>query len=240
MKLLYEGKAKRVWVSEEPGSKTGSEFLLEYKDDLTAFNALKKGSFQGKGDLNCRLAEKIYRFLESQGTPTHLISVEKPGWMRVRKLKMIPLEVVIRNFWAGSLSKRFGKPEGEALPEPLVEFYFKDDALSDPFLSEEQIRVLKLAPGAEVECLKKAALKVNHELKEVFAKARLKLVDFKTEWGFGEDGKLYLADEISPDSCRLWDMETGEKLDKDRFRRDLGGVDSAYQEVWRRLQEVLQ
>lgn len=234
MKLLYEGKAKRVFQHAE----NADWVVLEFKNSLTAFNALKTGEFDGKGALNRNMASLIFNVLDRQGIKTHWVKDVDEASMIVRSLKMIPLEVVVRNYWAGFLAKRFGKPEGDKLPEPLVEFYFKDDALADPFLSEEQIRVLDLAPGIDITALKKIARDLNRSLSTLFEKANLILADFKVEFGKDPSGQIFLADEISPDSCRLWDVLTKEKMDKDRFRRDLGNVSTAYQEVYNRLKGV--
>lgn len=230
--LLYEGKAKKMYaVVNRP-----QEVWVEYKDSLTAFNAQKKSSFSGKGAINAAITTLLYRRLNDAGISTHLLENLGPNEMICRKLAVIPLEVVTRNRLAGSTAKKLGMAEGTEIPEPLVEFYYKDDALNDPFISDDQAILMKAASRAELEVLKKSALAVNGVLRAEFAKAGLELIDFKLEFGRDESGKIVLADEVSPDTCRLWDMKTGEKLDKDRFRRDLGGVEEAYQEVLNRLQ----
>ncbi|MCX7977689.1 MAG: phosphoribosylaminoimidazolesuccinocarboxamide synthase [Bdellovibrionaceae bacterium] len=230
--MLYEGKAKKVYsVDAEP-----SLVLIEFKDSLTAFNAQKKGEFSGKGRLNRDIAASIFGFLHKQGIPTHFVRVDGERSILARRVQIIPLEVVVRNVMAGSTAKKLGLPEGRPLKAPLVEFYLKNDALQDPFVSEDQILVLEIADQKTLEKLKNLALRVNTELKHFFAELDLDLVDFKIELGRDSEGNIILADEISPDSCRLWDRKTGERLDKDRFRRDLGGVREAYQQVWQRIQ----
>ena len=231
MNPLYEGKAKKVFD-------IGDHYLVEFKDSLTAFNAQKKGSFQGKGSINRRISSLLFAHLRQHQIATHWLADVGENQMRVQKLQMLSLEVVVRNVWAGSLAQKFHKPEGEDLPKPLVEFYYKKDELNDPLISESHIEVLGLASPDEVAQLKTLALKINDLLKTFFLKARLRLVDFKVEFGKDEQGRLVLGDEISPDSCRLWDLETQKKMDKDRFRRDLGEVDEVYSEVLKRLQGV--
>lgn len=228
--LLYEGKAKKVFSTTNP-----DEVIVEYKNSLTAFNAQKKGEFAGKGALNRDITSFLFQALAKKGIPTHWIEDMQEHRMRVQKLKIIPLEVVVRNILAGSLAKKLGRDEGEVLSRPLVEFYFKDDALGDPFLSEDQAMVLKIADEKTLQELKKKALEINQALTPIFAKAGLKLVDFKLEFGTNPQGKIMLGDEISPDTCRLWDEKSLEKFDKDRFRRDLGGVEQAYKDVLKRL-----
>lgn len=231
--LLYEGKAKRIYRTDHD-----QEVVVEYKDSLTAFNALKKGSFAGKGHLNLEITDLIFNYLQKNGIPTHLIRKISETELLVKKVEIIPLEVVVRNILAGSTAKKFNIQEGRILEAPLVEFYFKDDALGDPFLSDDQALMLRLCTQDEILKLKELALKVNKALQNLMAKAKITLVDFKIEIGRSTAG-LILADEISPDCCRLWDQTTGEKLDKDRFRRDLGKVEESYQEVHKRLVEVL-
>lgn len=233
--LLYEGKAKRVY------SVSGEAQLawLEFKDSLTAFNAQKKGSFADKGATNTQIAEIIFAHLKSCGIKTHWVETIDQNNIVVKKLDMIPLEVVVRNRVAGSLAKRFGMEEGGSLRAPLVEFYYKDDDLGDPFVSDEQIENLSLIKDVSVlPELKKQGLLVNETLRALFAKANIDLVDFKLEYGVDTNAELVLADEISPDSCRLWDMATGERMDKDRFRRDLGDVEENYKEILKRLKEL--
>lgn len=232
--LLYEGKAKKVYSTEK-----SEVLLLEFKDSLTAFNAQKKGSFDGKGVLNKEIASLIFAKLKKSGIESHFISNPSPSEMEVVKVSIIPLEVVIRNVLAGSTAKKMGIEEGRTLSRPLVEFYFKDDALGDPFISDDQAIIFEIATEAELKELKHKALKVNEVLSETFKKIGIKLVDFKIEFGKNAKGEILLADEITPDCCRLWDEKTGEKLDKDRFRRDLGNVEESYRQVLTRLKEAL-
>jgi len=234
--LLYEGKAKRMYaVPGHPG-----EVWVEFKDSLTAFNAQKKSSFGGKGAINARITHWLYERLNAKGIPTHLLAVVSDHEMICRKLKIIPLEVVTRNRLAGFTAKKLGFTEGTTMPQPLVEFYYKDDALNDPFISDDQALLMKAVEGQEqLNQLKRMALQINSVLRTEFAEAGLELIDFKLEFGRDDRGQFFLADEISPDTCRLWDMKTGEKMDKDRFRRDLGGVEEAYAEVANRLQKSL-
>jgi len=230
--LLYEGKAKKMFaVRGRP-----EEVWVEYKDSLTAFNAQKTGSFSGKGMINAKITSLLYGRLKKAGIPTHLIQDVSDTEMICQKLTIIPLEVVTRNRLAGSTAKKLGKEEGTALEQPLVEFYYKDDALGDPFLSDDQALMMKAVPRREdLETLKKKALEINRVLRDEFSKAGLELIDFKLEFGRNAAGDIVLADEVSPDTCRLWDVKTGEKFDKDRFRRDLGKVEESYQEVLNRL-----
>ena len=231
--LLYEGKAKKVYSTESP-----IQVVVEYKDSLTAFNAQKKGSFEGKGALNMQVTSLLFRQLARDGIPTHWIKNLSPKEMLVKKVQIIPLEVVVRNILAGSTAKKLGIQEGKVLQAPLVEFYFKDDALNDPFVSDDQALMMGIVEKEEIPVLKKIALDVNQSLARVMKKAGLTLVDFKIEIGRFQN-ELLLADEISPDCCRLWDEKTGEKMDKDRFRRDLGRVQESYEEVLKRLSEVI-
>lgn len=235
--LLYEGKAKKMYaVQGRP-----EEVWVEYKDSLTAFNAQKTGSFSGKGMINAKITSLLYGRLKSAGIPTHLIQDVSDTEMICQKLTIIPLEVVTRNVLAGSTAKKLGKAEGTKMDKPLVEFYYKDDALGDPFLSDDQALMMGAVPRREdLETLKTKALEVNRVLTAEFAKAGLQLIDFKLEFGRNAKGEIVLADEVSPDTCRLWDMKTGEKFDKDRFRRDLGRVEESYQEVLNRLKGVTQ
>jgi len=227
--LLYEGKAKKVYRTDDPGV-----YLVEYKDDATAFNGLKKGVISGKGELNNKISAHFFRLLEGKGIATHFVKQVGEREMLVRALEIIPVEVVVRNIAAGSLARRLGMDEGTALPRPVVEYYYKSDELGDPMINDDHIAVLNLATGEEMSAIKKVALSVNEILRSYLTPRNLELVDFKLEFGRHE-GKILLGDEISPDTCRFWDARTKEKLDKDRFRRDLGGVEEAYQEVWRRL-----
>lgn len=236
--MIYEGKAKRIFSTDEPGM-----LIMEFKDSLTAFNALKKGSFEGKGQVNRNIAALIFKELKKAGVNSHFVENQGDFDMKVRAVKIIPLEVVVRNVLAGSTAKKMGIEEGRVLPKPLVEFYYKDDALADPFVSDDQITIFNIATEDEIKELKLQALKVNDVLRTLFLKIGLKLIDFKLEFGRLEQGidlgQIVLADEITPDCCRLWDVETNEKYDKDRFRRDLGKVDESYQAVLNRLASVV-
>ncbi len=233
MTLLYEGKAKRLFATDRP-----DELLMEFKDSATAFNGEKKAEFENKGRFNKALTLKLYRELEARGVPTHLVRDAGDITLIVKPVTIIPIELVVRNVIAGSLAKRLGKPEGTPLGAPVVELYYKDDALGDPIINDEHVRELGLATPEELERLKAAGRRVNELLSDVFAHAGLTLVDFKLEFGRLRDdpAQIVLADEISPDTCRLWDAQTGEKMDKDRFRRDLGGLMESYAEVLRRLE----
>jgi len=228
--MLYEGKAKKVFATDEP-----QLVIVEYKDDATAFNGLKKGSIQGKGAINNRLSNHFFRILETEGVPTHYVEELSDRETLVKKVQIVPLEVIIRNITAGSLSKRFGVEEGIVLDTPIFELSYKNDDLGDPMINHSQAIALKFTTKEELEKIESMAMKVNEVLKREFLKANLILVDFKLEFGKTEEGEIVLADEISPDTCRLWDTDTKEKLDKDRFRRDLGGVEEAYIEVARRV-----
>jgi phosphoribosylaminoimidazole-succinocarboxamide synthase len=230
MKMIYEGKAKRVFDTLKP-----NELRLEFKDSLTAFNAQKKGSFKGKGEINCQFASLIFSHLKRAGVDSHWISTPIANEMLVKKLTVIPLEVVVRNILAGSTAKKMGLPEGERLKKPLLEFYFKKDELNDPFVSREQILAFELATESQLNQISVQTFQVNQILLQVFGAAKIDLVDFKIEFGVTDSGQILLADEISPDSCRLWDQITKEKLDKDRFRQDLGQVEEKYLEVFARL-----
>ncbi|EOE5692439.1 phosphoribosylaminoimidazolesuccinocarboxamide synthase [Campylobacter upsaliensis] len=229
--LLYEGKGKKMY-------KTDDEFLLitEFKDDLTAFNAEKKGNEAGKGALNCKISTELFHLLEKGGITTHLVQTLSENEQLVKKCKIVPIEVIVRNVATGSLTKRLGIKEGTKLPFALVEFCLKDDALGDPFINDEHCLLLNLVKNqAQIEEIKAMARKINAILLDFFDKKNLRLIDFKIELGLDKDDKLILADEISPDSCRFWDKETNEKLDKDRFRQDLGNVKMAYEEVLKRI-----
>lgn len=232
--LLYEGKAKKMYaVLGRP-----QEVWVEYKDSLTAFNAQKTGSFSGKGAINAQITALLYKRLADSGIPTHIIENINDHEMICAKLRIIPLEVVTRNRLAGSTAKKLGKEEGTPLRAPLVEFYYKDDALGDPFISDDQAMVMGAVENRQdLETLKSKALAINKVLKAEFEKAGLELIDFKLEFGRNDKGEIVLADEVSPDTCRLWDLKTGEKYDKDRFRRDLGRVEESYVEVLQRLKE---
>jgi phosphoribosylaminoimidazole-succinocarboxamide synthase len=227
--LLYEGKAKQVYRTADP------DLLIQhFKDDATAFNAQKRGTILDKGVLNNRISEVLFRFLEEEGVPTHFVRRLSDRDMLVRACEIVKIEVVARNVIAGSLAKRLGRPEGEQLPEPVLEHYYKDDALGDPMINDWHIRFLRLATAHELSTINETALRVNALLREFLDKRDVVLADMKLEFG-RHGGKLLVADEISPDTCRFWDKGTGQKLDKDRFRRDLGSVEDAYQEAARRI-----
>ena len=226
---LYEGKAKKVFLTEDPDA-----LIVSYKDDATAFNGQKKGTITGKGVINNRMSNYLFRVIEREGVPTHYVQEISDRETVVRKVEIVPLEVIIRNVAAGSFSKRLGVSEGTELVEPTIEFSYKNDELEDPLINSYFAKALKLATQDELETIKKYAFKVNDILRVEFLKAGLRLIDFKIEFGRFH-GKIILADEISPDTCRLWDAKTGDKLDKDRFRRDLGNVEEAYIEVAKRL-----
>ncbi|HUF61416.1 MAG TPA: phosphoribosylaminoimidazolesuccinocarboxamide synthase [Verrucomicrobiales bacterium] len=231
MKQLYEGKAKKLFETESP-----DVLLMEFKDDATAFDGKKKAQFADKGRLNKALSLLLLRLLEREGIRTHLVEDRDETRMLVRHVEIIPIEVVVRNIAAGSLCRRTPLEEGSELRQPMVEYFYKDDALGDPMITEEHIRELDLASPEEVNLLKAEALRINALLRDFFMKGGMRLVDFKLEFGRLADGSVVLADEITPDTCRLWDAETGRKLDKDRFRRDLGDVMEAYAEVLRRAE----
>lgn len=233
--MIYEGKAKKVFKHKQ----NPHWVIIEFKDSLTAFNALKKGSFENKGQVNRDIASLIFRYMKKNSIPSHWVSDLGKIEMVVEKVEIIPLEVVVRNILAGSTAKKLGIEEGKILKAPLVEFYYKNDALADPFVSDEQILMMNLVNEQEIADLKKKALKVNQVLKEMWAQAGLDLVDFKIEFGKNHKGEILLADEITPDCCRLWDQKTKEKMDKDRFRRDLGQVKETYEAVLQRLKEVV-
>ena len=231
---LHEGKAKKVFATDDPAL-----VIVSYKDDATAFNGLKKGTIAGKGVINNRMSNLLMRRLEEAGVPTHFVQELSDRDTLVKKVSIVPLEVIVRNVAAGSFSKRYGVEEGVVFDAPTVEFSYKNDDLGDPLLNTSHALALKLATAEELEQIKAMALRVDELLKAAFHRMGIELVDFKLEFGRTPDGTLVLADEISPDTCRLWDEKTHEKLDKDRFRRDLGGVEDAYQEVMRRLTEDL-
>ena len=230
--MIYEGKAKKVWSTEDP-----EQLIVSYKDDATAFNGLKKGTIKGKGVINNQMSNALMKRLEKAGIPTHLIEELSERDTLVKRVTIVPLEVIVRNISAGSFSKRYGVPEGIVFDEPTVEFSYKNDELGDPLICPAHVFALKLATKEELALIESMALKVDEVLKEFWAGAGVTLVDFKLEFGKTSDGTIVLADEISPDTCRLWDAKTGEKLDKDRFRRDLGGTEDAYREVMKRLEE---
>jgi phosphoribosylaminoimidazole-succinocarboxamide synthase len=227
---IYEGKAKKLFETDDPDI-----LLLEYKNTLTAFNALKKTTMEGKGALNNKISSYILQYLASRGVPNHFVKMVDEVRQLVRKVEIIPLEVVVRNITTGSICKRLGVPEGINLNPPLVEFYLKNDELGDPIVTEDQAISFGWASEEEIQKIKNMALQVNQLLKDLFKPLGITLVDFKLEFGKTKDGEIILADEISPDTCRFWDSSSGDRLDKDRFRKDLGNVLEAYQEIWRRL-----
>ena len=212
--------------------------MVEYKDDATAFNGEKRGTIEGKGVINNKVSAMLFGELEKRGIETHLVEFVDDTHQLVKRVEIVPLEVIARNVIAGSLAKRVGRPEGEVLPQPILEFSYKNDDLGDPMINRYHATALGLATDEEIDNIIAQAFKINEILQEVFDKANLVLVDFKLEFGRTPDGKIILADEISPDTCRLWDKDTHEKLDKDRFRRDLGGVEEAYIEVYNRLKNI--
>ncbi|MCI8663225.1 MAG: phosphoribosylaminoimidazolesuccinocarboxamide synthase [Hungatella sp.] len=227
--LLYEGKAKKVFTTEDPDT-----LIVSYKDDATAFDGQKKGTIVGKGAINNRMTNHIFKLLEAEGVPTHLIEELNDRETAVKKVEIVPLEVIIRNFSAGSFAKKMGMEEGIQLKQPTLEFSYKNDDLHDPFINRYYALALELATEEEIDAISKYAFKVNEVMRKYFASLGIELIDFKIEFGRFH-GQIILADEVSPDTCRLWDKETHEKLDKDRFRRDLGNVEDAYEEVFRRL-----
>ncbi len=227
---LYEGKAKKVFATDDPNL-----VIVSYKDDATAFDGLKKGTITGKGSINNRMTNFLMKKLEAAGVPTHLVEELSDRDTLVKKVSIVPLEVIIRNVSAGSFSKKYGVPEGIVFDAPTIEFSYKNDDLHDPLLNAYHAVALKLATWEEIELIKKYAFAVNDFLKAEMLSCGVTLVDFKLEFGKTADGQIVLADEISPDTCRFWDVKTGEKLDKDRFRRDLGNVEGAYHEMMKRL-----
>ena len=235
---LYEGKAKILYPTVDP-----QVLLAVYKDDATAFNAQKKGQIEGKGEINCTIAAILFKYLEKAGIPTHYIDCPQTNQMRVQAVTIIPLEVVVRNIAAGSLCRQTGLPEGQILPKPLVEYYLKDDALGDPLLTRDRLFLLNLASPEQLATIEEITLKINQHLQEFFKRCNITLVDFKLEFGFDSEQQILLADEISPDTCRLWDStETDPQarvMDKDRFRKDLGQIESAYQTVQQRVLAVI-
>jgi phosphoribosylaminoimidazole-succinocarboxamide synthase len=230
MEQMYEGKAKKVFATDDADC-----CIVSYKDDATAFNGQKKGTIVGKGVVNNRMTNHLMKMLEEKGIPTHFVEELNDRETLVKKVKIVPLEVVVRNIAAGSLAKRLGLPEGHKMKKTVLEFSYKDDELGDPMVNEYHIFAMEFATKDELKTISDYALRINEILREYLAKANIILVDFKLEFGKTSDGTIVLADEISPDTCRFWDSSSGEKLDKDRFRRDLGGVEDAYQEVYRRL-----
>ncbi|MCH5286120.1 MAG: phosphoribosylaminoimidazolesuccinocarboxamide synthase [Christensenellaceae bacterium] len=230
LEQLYEGKAKKVFATDDP-----NVVLVDYKDDATAFNGLKKGTIVGKGVINNRVTNFLMQMLEKNGIPTHYIEEISDRETLVKKVTIVPLEVIVRNIAAGSLSKRLGLPEGTKLGQTVIEYCYKDDELGDPMVNEYHIAAMNWVSKQNLDLIAKYALKVNELLSAFLKQSNIELIDFKLEFGITNDGELVLADEISPDTCRFWDSTTHEKLDKDRFRRDLGGVEDAYQEILKRL-----
>ena len=231
---LYEGKAKKVFATDDPQLLIG-----DYKDDATAFNGLKKGTIVGKGVINNKMSNRLMAMLEKNGIPTHYVKELSDRETLVKKVSIVPLEVIVRNISAGSFAKHYGVEEGIVFDQPTVEYSYKNDALGDPLLNTSHALALKLATAEEVETIRTYALRIDELLTAFWKTCGVTLVDFKLEFGRLSDGTIVLADEISPDTCRLWDAATGEKLDKDRFRRDLGGVEEAYAEIMHRLEEHL-
>ena len=228
--MIYEGKAKKVYTTDNP-----ELYIVSYKDDATAFNGLKKGAIAGKGAINNQMSNLLMRMLSEHGVPTHFVEELSERDTVVKKVSIVPLEVIVRNISAGSFAKRYGVEEGIVFDEPTIEFSYKNDELGDPLINDYHALALKLATREEIETIKAMAFKVDALLKEYFKNIGVDLVDFKLEFGRLADGTIILADEISPDTCRFWDATTNEKLDKDRFRRDLGGVEEAYQEMMKRV-----
>ncbi len=234
LQQLYEGKAKKVFATDDP-----QKLIVEYKDDATAFNGLKKGTIKGKGVINNQMSNRLMAYLEKQGIPTHFIEEINERETVVKKVSIVPLEVIIRNISAGSFAKHYGVEEGIVFDQPTIEFSYKNDALGDPLLNHYHALALKLATAEEIATIEKYAFKINEVLKAFWLSAGVTLVDFKLEFGRLSDGNIVLADEISPDTSRLWDSKTHEKLDKDRFRRDMGGVEEAYAEIMKRMEKTL-
>ena len=230
--LLYEGKAKKVYKTDDPDL-----LIVSYKDDATAFNGQKRGTIQGKGVINNRMSNLLMKRLGEKGIPTHLVEELSERDTLVKRVSIVPLEVIVRNISAGSFSKRYGVEEGIVFDSPTIEISYKNDGLGDPLLNRYHALALKLATEEELETIKEYSFRINDELKSFWSGCGVTLVDFKLECGRLPDGTIVLADEISPDTCRLWDTATGKKLDKDRFRRDLGGVEDAYQEIMQRLRD---
>ena len=234
LQQLYEGKAKKVFATNDP-----EKLIVEYKDDATAFNGLKKGTIKGKGVINTQMSNRLMAYLEKQGVPTHFIEEINERETIVKKVSIVPLEVIVRNISAGSFAKHYGVEEGIVFDQPTIEFSYKNDELGDPLLNHYHALALKLATMEEIETIEKYAFKINEVLKAFWLSAGVTLVDFKLEFGRLPDGTIVLADEISPDTSRLWDVKTHEKLDKDRFRRDMGGVEEAYAEIMKRMEATL-
>lgn len=232
LEMIYEGKAKKVYKTDDE-----KKYIVEYKDDATAFNGEKKGTIVGKGVVNNKMSAALFALLEKEGIPTHQVELLSDRESLVKAVKILPLEVIVRNVAAGSLAKRLGLEEGVLMKETVLEFSYKNDALGDPMINDYHIKAMGFATDDELETVKQYALKVNEVLKKFFLEINIKLIDFKLEFGL-YDNQVILADEISPDTCRLWDAETNKKLDKDRFRRDMGGVEEVYQEVLARISNL--
>lgn len=228
--MLYEGKAKKVFESD-----VENVYIVDYKDDATAFNGEKKGTITGKGVINNKMTNYLFAKLEEVGVPTHLVEELSDRETAVRKVEIVPLEVIVRNVAAGSFSKKLGLQEGKKLLCPTLEFSYKDDALGDPMINDYYAIAMGISTREEIDCITELVFKINEFLISFFRECGIELVDFKVEFGRTSDGTIILADEISPDTCRLWDIKTNEKLDKDRFRRDLGGIEDAYNDVARRI-----
>lgn len=231
-RAIYEGKAKILYEASD------GHLIHEFKNSVTAFNAQKKAEFEGKGSLNAQMSAALFTYLKEQGIRSHFVALENPSALRTIRLSMLPVEVVVRNILAGSLAKRLQQSEGRELKPAIVEFFLKDDAKGDPLVSEDILVSMYAQSAPELEAIKRIALRVNDVLQKLFATLDLILVDFKLEFGKDSSGQLILADEISPDTCRLWDAKTREKLDKDRFRFDLGNMMDGYQNIWKRLQAL--
>ncbi len=227
--MIYEGKAKKIFTTPDP-----DQVVQYFKDDATAFNAQKRGTILEKGVINNKVSERLFRLLEQHGVPTHFVERTSDREMLTKKVAIVPVEVVVRNVVAGSLAKRLGLKEGEPIQPAIVEWYYKNDALGDPLIADDHVRLLKLATSEQMAEIRRLALKVNGVLQPFFGERRMILVDFKLEFGL-HNGQLILADEISPDTCRFWDQTTKESMDKDRFRKDLGKIEEAYQEVLKRV-----
>lgn len=230
--FIYEGKAKKMFATEDPNL-----IIVEYKDSFTAFNGVKKANMEGKGELNNKISSKLFEYLSSKNIESHFVRQIDNTHQLVKRVTIVPLEVIVRNITTGSLCKRIGVKEGIVLPRPLIEFSYKDDELGDPLIIEDYAIQFGWATEEEINKIKDISLRVNIALKEFFAKRGVTLVDFKLEFGKDSAGNLMLADEISPDTCRFWDSSTGEHLDKDRFRKDLGTILDAYREIWKRISE---
>ncbi|MDO4287942.1 MAG: phosphoribosylaminoimidazolesuccinocarboxamide synthase [Eubacterium sp.] len=230
LEQLYEGKAKKVFKTDD-----ADKYIIEYKDDATAGNGEKKGTIAGKGVINNKMTAVIYKMLEEKGIPTHLIELISDNEQLVKAVTIFPLEVIIRNITAGSICKRLGLEEGKVLDAPIFEFCYKNDDYGDPMINDYHVVAMGLATKEEIEVIRDMTFKINDILKAYFLDKGINLVDFKVEFGKTADGQIVLADEISPDTCRFWDVETGEKLDKDRFRRDMGHIEEAYQEMFKRV-----